>query len=120
MKFSDILSRFNLKFVLLTYVLISLIYTASKFYNLTDASQTRAARRSVIEPSMMDSIHNRDTFFVAPISQSNIEKDEEDELRKSLFRDYQLALAESKGRLKKLCNPSLFFFTHVLLFFRIK
>ncbi|GAA5809378.1 hypothetical protein MFLAVUS_002786 [Mucor flavus] len=95
MKFSDILSRFNLKFVLLTYVLISLIYTASKFYNLTDASQTRAARRSVIEPSMMDSIHNRDTFFVAPISQSNIEKDEEDELRKSLFRDYQLALAET-------------------------
>lgn len=104
MKFSDLLSRPSLKFVLLIYVFISIVYTGARFYNLTDASLAKTARRSVIEFTEIES-SDKDTFFVAPIAQEAIEKDEEDELRRNLYRDYQLALAESKGKtIQKLCN----------------
>lgn len=102
MKLLEHLPRRGIKYIVFGYVFISLVYTATRFYNISDTfHHTRTARRSVIEPN--DTTVTKDTFFIAPLAQEVIETDEYEELVKTYINDHQnsplgLITTMSKGK----------------------
>lgn len=80
--FSKHIGRY-LKYMLLAYALVSITYTTARFYNITGSPHART-RRSVIEPLPPQ---EKETFFVAPLDQTSIEKDEQQELETIIYYD---------------------------------
>ncbi|CAO3618796.1 unnamed protein product [Mucor fragilis] len=79
--FSKHIGRY-LKYMLLAYALVSIIYTSARFYNITGPPHART-RRSVIEPLPQE----KETFFFAPLAQNSIEEDEQQVLESIIYYD---------------------------------
>lgn len=92
MKLTEQLPRRNIiKYILLVYLLISVIYTVARFYDMNgiSSSQSRATRRSMIESTNISSNNSKEAFFVAPLTQDSIEQDEESELKNMVENQQQ-------------------------------
>lgn len=70
--------RRNIKFIILSYALVNIIYMSLRFYYMTSESHIRT-RRSLIE---------QDSVFIAPYTQDRIEEDEEQEMERITYLDY--------------------------------
>ncbi|KAI7905861.1 glycosyl-transferase for dystroglycan-domain-containing protein [Cokeromyces recurvatus] len=83
---SDILPKSvgrYIKYIIFTYAMISLVYTAVRFYNISGNLHTRARR------SIEDSLNPvEETFFVAPFADEIMEEDEE--LKSIVYFDDQM------------------------------
>lgn len=87
MKLLELLQRRGVKYILIAYILITIAYTGTRFYNTSGSSHHRTTRRSVVEPISESS--NKEDFFVAPLAQEIIESDEYEELVKATYFDGQ-------------------------------
>lgn len=87
MKLLEQLQRRGVKYILIAYILITLVYTSTRFYDITGSPHHRTARRSVVEP--ITELNNREDFFVAPLAHEVIESDEYEELVKATYFDNQ-------------------------------
>ncbi|CEP18274.1 hypothetical protein [Parasitella parasitica] len=68
------------KCMLIAYAFVLITYTASRFYSISGPPHVQT-RRSVIEPMAQ----NKENFFLAPLDQASIEKDEQDVLESAIF-----------------------------------
>jgi hypothetical protein len=80
----------TVKYLVFTYALVTVIYTGTRFYNITSSSHTRTRRSSIVG-------YQKDSFFVAPLSQQTIEQDEQDEFKRAIY--FEQALSKSKNSL---------------------
>jgi hypothetical protein len=117
MKLLDNLPRRGIKYIIFAYVFISLVYTGSRFYNITDTFHPRTERRSVDEP--IDVTTTRDTFFIAPLAREIIESDEYEELVKNYVKDHQDLPIDQKSELLKHVTMSKGRAIDILFIYRI-
>ena len=94
----------GLKYIVIVYVFLSLLYTGNRLYNsqFIHFSKT-TTRRSIIDPT--SEIQRQDTFFIAPITQNTIETDEHEDVKQidRLTEQLKRVTEGRKNKIEQMC-----------------